>query len=83
VTNAYIVTGTLTDEKTVHLDEPLPVSAGRVRVIVEQSPAPRQKQSWQDYFAGLRSRQLARGHIPRSAADIEAQMREERDSWDD
>ena len=83
MTNAYIVTGTLTDEKTVHLDEPLPVSAGRVRVILESTPGVRQKQSWAEYFAGLRARQAARGHVPRSAAEIDAQMREERASWDD
>jgi hypothetical protein len=83
VTNAYIVTGTLTDEKTVQLDEPLPVSVGRVRVIVEPAPAARQQQTWSEYFAGLRTRQAARGHVPRSAAEIDGQMREERASWDD
>ncbi len=84
MTNAYIVTGTLTDANTVKLDEPLPVSAGKVRVIVEpseQQASP--KQSWPEYLADLRKRQAARGHVPRSAAEIEAQIREERESWGD
>jgi hypothetical protein len=74
----------LADASTVKLDEPLPVSGVRVRVIVESAgPAPRTVQSWPEYFAELRARQAARGHVPRSAAEIEAQMREERESWDD
>ena len=32
---AYLVTGSLTDSRTIHLDEPVPVSSGKVRVIVE------------------------------------------------
>jgi hypothetical protein len=83
VTNAYIVTGTLTDANTVKLDEPLPVTAGKLRVIVEHAPAVRQKQSWSEYFAALRARQAARGYVPRSAAEIETQIREERESWDE
>lgn len=83
MTNAYIVTGTLTDPKTVQLDEPLPVSTGKVRVIVEPAPPPSAKQSWPEYFAELRARQAARGHVPRSAEEIQAQMREERESWGD
>ena len=40
MTNAYVVTGTLTDEQTVRLDEPLPITGGKVRVVVEVAPAP-------------------------------------------
>jgi hypothetical protein len=29
---AYLVTGSLTDSRTIHLDEPIPVSTGKVRV---------------------------------------------------
>ncbi len=83
MTNAYIVTGTLTDATTVQLDEPLPVASCKVRVIVESTPAARPKQSWQEYFADLRARQKARGHVPRLAEEIEAQIREERESWGD
>lgn len=85
MTNAYVVTGTLTDARTVRLDEPLPIAGGKVRVVVEAAAAPgcEAKQSLQDYLADLRRRQAARGHVPRSTEEIQAQMREERDSWGD
>ncbi len=37
--NAYVVTGTLTDEHTVTLDEALPLAPTRVRVVVEPVPS--------------------------------------------
>jgi hypothetical protein len=83
MTNAYVVTGTLTDARTVRLDEPLPLPAGKVRVVVEAEPAAAEKPSFQDFMADLRRRQAARGHVPRSADEIQAQIRDERDSWGD
>jgi len=80
MTNAYIVSGTLTDANTVKLDEPLPVSGGKVRVIFEATPSVT-KQSLQDYLTDLRKRQAARGHVPMSVEEIEAQMKAERESW--
>jgi hypothetical protein len=82
MTNAYIVTGTLTDGTTVKLDEALPVSAGKVRVVLEAPPAPL-KPSLQQVMEGIWARQAARGHVPRPAEEIEAQIREERESWGD
>lgn len=82
MTNAYIVTGTLTDAKTVQLDEPLPVSAGRVRVIVEEAASP-PKPTFRQVMERIWEAQRQRGHVPRSVEEIEAQVREERDSWGD
>jgi hypothetical protein len=82
MTNAYVVTGTLTDGKTVQLDEPLPVAAGKVRVTVEVVDPARPKQSLQEYLEELRQRQAARGHVPRSREEIDASLRAERESWD-
>jgi len=81
MTNAYVVTGTLTDAQTVRLDEPLPLPAGKVRVVIEAAPEAA-KQPLQDYLAQLRQRQAARGHVPRSREEIDAQLRAERESWD-
>jgi hypothetical protein len=85
MTNAYVVTGTLTSATTVQLDEPLPITGGKVRVVVESTGGAEAKpqQSLQDYFAQLRRQQAARGHVARSAEEIQAQIREERDSWED
>jgi hypothetical protein len=85
MTNAYVVTGTLTSATTVQLDEPLPITGGKVRVVLESTADAEAKpqQSLQDYLVQLRKQQAARGHVPRSAEEIQAQLREERDSWGD
>ena len=82
MTNAYIVTGTLTDAKTVQLDEALPVSGGKVRVILEPS-LPSQGSSFMEAMEQIWAAQRARGHVPRSREEIDAQIREERESWGD
>ena len=40
MTSTYIVTGTISDGKTVTLDEPLPITLGRVRLQVQALPVP-------------------------------------------
>jgi hypothetical protein len=78
---AYIVTGTLTDEHTVKLDEPLPLAQGKVRLKVEPLvPAP--KRPHDEVIAEIWSRQDARGHQPRTREEIDAYIQAERDSWD-
>jgi hypothetical protein len=85
MTNAYVVTGTLTSATTVQLDEPLPITGGKVRVVLESTAGTgvQPQESLQEYLAQLRKQQAARGHVPRSAEEIQAQIREERDSWGD
>jgi hypothetical protein len=79
---AYVVTGSLTDSRTVRLDEPIPVSDGKVRVIVEVAEMAR-KMSHEEFLAWLRERQEARGHVPRTREEVDASLRAERESWDD
>ncbi len=77
---AYIVTGTLTDEHTVKLDEALPLAQGRVRLSVEPLPAePPAKRTHAEVIAEIRERQRARGHQPRSREEIDAYIQAERD----
>lgn len=61
--NAYIVTGTPTNERTVTLDEALPLTATKVRLVVEPlvSASPR---SYQEIVVAIREQQRARGHRP-------------------
>jgi hypothetical protein len=79
--NAYIVTGTLTNERTVMLDEALPLTSTKVRLVVEllESGAPR---SYQETIAAIRERQAARGYQPTTAEEVEAYLQAERDSWE-
>ena len=79
---AYIVTGSLTDSRTVHLDEPVPITGGKARVIVEVDEKPR-RMSQEEFLAWLRQRQDARGHVPLTSEEVAAHLKAERESWDD
>ena len=79
---AYIITGSLTDSRTVHLDEPVSVPGGKVRVVVEVVETSR-KMSHEEFLAWLQQRQDARGHVPRTWEEVDADLRAERESWDD
>ncbi len=83
MTNAYVVTGTLTSATTVQLDEPLPMSAGKVRVVVETAPAPAEKPNFRQVLHRIWAEQKARGFVPPSAEEVEARIREVREGWDD
>ena len=79
--NAYIVTGTLTNERTVTLDEALPLGSTKVRLVVEPlasaSPHP-----YQEIMATIRERQAVRGHQPPTPEEVDAYLQAERDSWE-
>jgi hypothetical protein len=80
--NAYIVTGALTDQRTVTLDENLPLKPMRVRLIVEPVSAPASS-SYQQVMTSIRERQKTRGHKARTRAEVDAALLYERKSWDD
>lgn len=79
---AYIVSGSLTDSRTVQLDEPALVPGGRVRVIVEvDESTPRM--THEEFLAWLQQRQNVRGHVPLSPDAVAAYLKAERESWGD
>ena len=78
--NAYIVTGTLTDDHTVTLDEALPLTRTKVRLVIEPI-SHEQRLSYQEVISSIRNRQRARDHHPRTRDQVDAYIREERDSW--
>ena len=79
--NAYVVTCQITDRHTVTLDENLPVSSARVRVVLEVLSTPTAS-SHQDVIARIRSRQEKRSHQPPTRAAIDSYIQDERDSWE-
>lgn len=78
--NAYIVTGTLTNERTVTLDEALPLTSTKVRLVVEPLGSASQR-SYQESVAAIRERQAARGHRSPTKEEVDAYLQAERDSW--
>ena len=75
----YAVTGTLADEHTVALDEPLPIRRGKVRLVVEPITTP--QRSYMEVMQAIRERQRLRGHHPPTKAEVDASLQTERDSW--
>jgi hypothetical protein len=65
----YIVTGTLTDEHTVRLDEALPLAPMKVQLVVAPiATAPRR--SYMEVMAEIRQRQQARGYQPPTREEV-------------
>lgn len=79
---AYIVTGTLTDEHTLKLDEALPLAQTKVRVMVEPL-APTPKRPHSEVIAEIREQQKARGYQPPTREEVDASLQAERESWDE
>ena len=78
--NTYIVTGTLTDERTVTLDEALPLTPMKVRLVVGPlRPVP--QRPYLEVMADIRQRQRARGHQPPTREEVDVYLQAERDSW--
>lgn len=78
--NAYVVTGMLTSANNVTLDEPLPLSSAKVRVVVEPLTPP--SQTYQEVMAEIRERQRQRGHQPPTVEAVDAYLQAERESWE-
>jgi hypothetical protein len=76
----YVLTGTLRDDQTVTLDEPLPLKSGRVLLTLE-SLLPEPRKPYREVLAEIRLRQRARGHRPRTREEIDAYLKSERESW--
>lgn len=83
MTNAYVVTGTLTSATTVQLDEPLPLSGGTVRVVIETTATQAEKPNFRQTLQRIWAEQNARGFVPPTPEDVEARIREVREGWDD
>jgi hypothetical protein len=78
---SYVVTGTITDENTVKLDEALPPHLTKVRVTIEPLD-PLRPNRYIEVMAEIRKRQKARNHQPSSSADVGKYLNRERDSWE-
>jgi hypothetical protein len=76
-----IVEGTLQPDGTLLLTEKPNLPAGRVRVIVQTLPELPQGDPFWDMMKSIWSEQKARGHVPRSVEEVEAERREMREGW--
>jgi 50S ribosomal subunit-associated GTPase HflX len=78
-----VVEGTLKPDGTLELDQKPNLPAGRVQVIVIPRPElPRDDPFWQRMQA-IWNGQKARGFVPRSVEEVEAERRQVRDEWEE
>jgi hypothetical protein len=77
----YVVTGTLTNQNTVILDEEVPITDTKVRVTIE--PLINQHlRPLAEVLEEIRRQQQERGHVPPTAEEVDEYIRQERASWD-
>lgn len=91
--DGYEVTGTLTDARTVALDQDVPLAPAKVRVIVEPlvDPSPLQTatatsvghRAYAEVVKEIRERQARRRHRAPSDEEVAKHLQQERDSWND
>ena len=77
----YTVTGTLSDERTVVLDQPVPLPTGRVRVTVVILPATQSEMPFLVKLEAIHQALCASGYRSRTRKQVDAQIQAERESW--
>jgi hypothetical protein len=77
-TNAIEIQGTLREDGTLLLDEKPQLPPGRVRVTVQPVLEYTQTPMWK-FFEQLRAEQQARGFVPRTREEIDAEIAAGRD----
>ena len=71
-TNVVEIQGTLQEDGTLLLDHQPELPPGRVKVTVQVIPDYKQTEIWQ-FFERMWAEQRARGHVPRSKEEIDAE----------
>jgi hypothetical protein len=79
---AIIVQGIVKADGTLELAEKLNVPAGRVQVVIQPLPDV-SSEAFLKRMEAMWAGQKARGHIPRSVEQVEAERRALRDEMDD
>ena len=84
MSDAYETTAVFTDEKTLVLDEKLPIAGGRVKITLEPLEAGA-RVSHTDFLTRLRSIHdtlLEAGFVPPTREAVDRELEESRSDWD-
>jgi hypothetical protein len=80
----YIVNGTVENGQIIHLDEPVPISTKRVSVIVRPAlQKERNGKTLVEWLEKIHERRRKLGIKSLTKEEIDAWIKEERDSWGD
>jgi hypothetical protein len=78
---SVVIRGTVLPDGTLQVSGKVGLPAGPVEVEVRPLLAPKEGESLLEVLARIRADQEARGHVPRTVEEIDAQLREEREGW--
>ncbi len=81
--NEAVIEGTIQPDGTLVLDEPTKLPAGRVQVVVQSLPGLPEGDPFWDMMQSIWAGQKARGFVPRSAEQVEAERQETREHWEE
>jgi hypothetical protein len=76
-----VIEGTIQSDGTLVLDEPTKLPPGRVRVIVQALPELPEGDPFWEMMKSIWAAQKARGHVARTAAEVEAERERNRNAW--
>src|SRR5262249_21762042 len=76
-----VVEGTLKPDGTIELDQKPNLAPGRVQVIVQTLPELPDGDPLWSMMKSIWAGQKTRGHVPRSAEAVEAELSELREGW--
>ncbi|WP_165226964.1 hypothetical protein [Aquisphaera insulae] len=79
----FVIEGIVQPDGTLVLDAPAKLPAGRVRLIVLPLPDVPPGDSFWDMMQSIWADQEARGFVPRSAEQVEAERRDMREGWEE
>jgi hypothetical protein len=83
MSSAVVIQGVVKPDGTLELQEKVTLPAGPVQVTVLPLPAlPKDDPFWQ-MMQRIWNGQKARGHVPRSVEEVEAERRALREEWDE
>jgi hypothetical protein len=78
-----VVEGTVHPDGTLELREKVDLPAGKVQVTLIPVPDLPQNDPFWQLMHGIWAGQKARGHIPRSAGEVEVERQAVRDEWEE
>lgn len=78
-----VIRGTIQADGSLQLASPVRLKAGPVEVVVRSIAEGSKSESLTQWLARIHAEQQASGHVPRSAEEVEAYLREMRDEWDE
>jgi hypothetical protein len=75
--------GLVLPDGSLRLAAPLSLPQGEVEVTIRSVAPAGGKESLRDFIAHVRAEQHASGHVPRSAEEVQGQLRQTDEEWDE